>query len=557
MPPIDENELGPRIERAGYKYVEGSGFGAGAMWVQGEWSQDKRGKWNFKPLEYDGGGVVAPESQEQIANQLYPSSSPYIRANQQQAEKPDRITQGGIVYERGGDGEFRPLVPREASGDGGMTAYQGAQLAQQDRQWQATFDQNMVAAQRQYEQKQAELQQQKAINDQNMAFARDKEAFAQSQDNKRLAMQAQTQMQSAMVAQADIQFKQATLDMQWQTFNATAMNEAAKFNQQMAFNVQQANQQFESQKQDRLANMATQAGTLAQDPGDRGKFAATVLANSGWGGGAAVTSGQDYRTEDSLVPLESLLRTREDVQKSSSPYTFTPAQPSLMSAPTMPQVPSLAAMMGGAAGGAAGGAGAPTPQTVQDSTPGYTMLPGGGINLSASEIAAGAQYQNAPQQGIPAAKHGGMVEGAYIGDEEGPELHIPMGDKQTIILNNDQAKSILGVSIKDLMARGQERYADGGIFDGGFQNVQDTDRTRATGFLSDAYKRAVSGTPFAGMKTLPSAVYLSSPGTNPFVAQLLGSLKALGEGTPAAMTSYYADLYRPTGMREMITGRSR
>lgn len=586
MPPLQDSQIGPAIQNAGYQYVNGTGYGPSALWVAGEWTGPDKSQF-VASVDPKTNKPYAAQTQEQIANELFPSSSPYLAANNKPdaAEKaPDRITSGGVVYERGADGNWTPAkgIPSSAEGAGGITQYQGAQLgldqqriAAQQQQWQATFDQNMKLAQQQYEQHQADLAQQKAINDQNMAFAQNKEAFAQSQDNQRLALQARAQVQSEQQAAADLNLKQATLQMQWETFNATAQNEAAKFNASMAFQVQQANQQFESQKQDRLAAIATQAGTLAQDTGDRGKLAATALANSGWGGANVAASGQDYRTDESKTPLESLLRTRQDVQQSSSPYSYTPILAGTIGQPQMgagtdttanPNAPWQTApgtsYKPALAGGALPALPVGTPQTVGGA--GVTDPRSGAPISQQTHAADNLETIRAAQslgidtsQQIKPMANGGTVQGAYIGDERGPELHIPDPHTpgQTIILNDKQAKSVLGVSIKELMDRGQQSFASGGIFNDSFGNIPsgDSNRDLSTGFLSDAYKRAAAGTPFEGAKQLPSPVFLSSPGTNPFVSQLLGSLKAIGEGVPAAYTQWAAQQYAPSGIRDTLT----
>src|SRR5690606_24306946 len=105
--------------------------------------------------------------------------------------------------------------------------------------------------------------------------------------------------------------------------NQRAQMEAAQFNAQMGFNVAQANQQAALQRQQQLQGLAADIGTLAADPGDRGQFAAFALAISGFGqGDAALAGGQSLITDESLTPLESLLRQREDVQgQPANPYS--------------------------------------------------------------------------------------------------------------------------------------------------------------------------------------------------------------------------------------------
>lgn len=149
--------------------------------------------------------------------------------------------------------------------------------------------------------------------------------------------------------------------------------------------------------------------------------------------------------------------------------------------------------------------------------------------------------------------HGGIANGAYISGERGPELNIPIGDK-TIILNQKQMKAA-GIDLKELMYGKPQQFAGGGIFDAGWGNVQDADRTRAMQFLNDATARARAGTPFA-TGALPTPVYASSPGFSPIVTDVLGSLTSMEQGIPAEYFKELAARYRPTGVRESPIGRS-
>lgn len=284
-------------------------------------------------------GRTVPESAA-LQDVLKPPGAPKAQ------EAPDRITSGGIVYERSADGQWRPAqgIPAASTGDG----VGWANLAENKRQFDITQQQRlednaarMAEAQKRYEQEQQKINDARAVNAANLLFNQNKEAFAQATQNKQLALQARGQLMQEQQTALDIQLKQSTLDQNWAQFNATMQQRVAE-----------ANQQFENQRQERLANIATQAGTLAQDAGDRGKLAATMLAHSGWGKQNQALAGQNYITDESLTPLESLLRTREQVKSQASPYTFTPIErPARLN---MPALPDLNAMM----------AGMQTPQTV-------------------------------------------------------------------------------------------------------------------------------------------------------------------------------------------------
>lgn len=150
---------------------------------------------------------------------------------------------------------------------------------------------------------------------------------------------------------------------------------------------------------------------------------------------------------------------------------------------------------------------------------------------------------------------GGIAPGAYISGERGPELNIPLGDK-TIVLNQKQMKAA-GIDLKKLMAGSKkpEKFANGGIFDAGWGNVQDQDRTLSMQFLNDALARARAGTPFQE-GALPAPVYASTPGFSPLVTQVLGSLTSMAQGVPTEYFQELAAKYRPSGIRESVTQRS-
>ena len=150
---------------------------------------------------------------------------------------------------------------------------------------------------------------------------------------------------------------------------------------------------------------------------------------------------------------------------------------------------------------------------------------------------------------------GGVANGAYISGERGPELNIPLGDK-TIVLNQKQMKAA-GIDLKKLMAGGNKpkQFADGGVFDQGWGNVTDPDRTLSMNFLNDALARARAGTPWQS-GPLPTPVYASTPGFSPLVMQTLGSLTSMAQGIPTEYFQELAAKYRPSGVRESVTQRT-
>ena len=165
----------------------------------------------------------------------------------------------------------------------------------------------------------------------------------------------------------------------------------------------------------------------------------------------------------------------------------------------------------------------------------------------------GETLEDAQRLGLYAT--GGVANGAYISGERGPELNIPLGDK-TIILNQKQMKAA-GIDLKKLMSDSvkPKGFADGGVFDQGWGNVTDPDRTLSMNFLNDALARARAGTPWQS-GPLPTPVYASTPGFSPLVMQTLGSLTSMAQGIPTEYFQELAAKYRPSGVRESVTQRT-
>lgn len=537
------------LRAKGYTWSNGNPPGAsgpGALWV-------------------DPFGRVVPESAA-LAEALKAPAPPKAQ------EAPDRITSGGVVYERSADGTWRPAqgIPAVAgSGDSGVG---WANLAENRRQFDITQQRQQASLEQQIRQTDAQIaakEKELALQQANFDYLKTKDAYAQQTNDKRLALETNAQMFNQQQAIAGLNLQKAQMQAQRDSMVFQSQQDAAKFNAQMSFNVQQANQQAETQRQAQLQSLASSISEAARDPGDRGKLASLLLANGGWGQvNTAIGQGANLITEESQAPLESLLRTRQDVQnRPANPYSFTPIQtPSIpglnldaLNAPTgSPAVdtsagwqndpmsvrsamrsgwkpkdpnaitnPQVREMLGLDAAAAQPGTGA------------------GGFDQAANNFAI---TQAAQSMGLPGLAHGGVTEGAYISGERGPELNIPLPGGGAMVLNQKQMKG-MGINLDELM-----HFDDGGIF-GGFGNVQDTDRTLSTNFLRDALAKARAGTPFnAG--NLPAPVYASSPGFNPYITRLLGSLSAMGQGVPADLYADLAARYRPTGVTESVIRRS-
>ena len=421
-----------------------------------------------------------------------------------------------------------------------------------------------------------------ALNQRKQDWAESQALYARAVDDKNLLETAKKNLFDQQSRIADIQSKiadnqarrqefQSQIDWNVQQLNANALNEAARFNAQMGFNVEQANIQAEQQKQAQLQSLASSIAEAAKSPGDYGKLAALTLANTGWGAPAtAIGRGADVRTTESLAPLESELRTRRDVMaRPDRPYTFTPIQPTLATAPTLGPLDLSKIKIPTAAGepGTSTAPGTVTPVTGATNTPNnlISSLINAGANPNSAagfaEILAkqqNASQQSAADQGVPAQAKGGVIPryatggyapGAYISGERGPELNIPLGD-QTLILNQKQLKAA-GIDLKKLMSgyNKPKQFADGGVFNTGWGNVQDQDRTLSMQFLNDALERARAGTPWQS-GPLPTPIYTSSPGFSPIVSQTLGSLTAMAQGIPQEYFQELAAKYAPSGMTQ-------
>lgn len=89
------------------------------------------------------------------------------------------------------------------------------------------------------------------------------------------------------------------------------------------------------------------------------------------------------------------------------------------------------------------------PQSVLDD-PRYPGNPG----FEASQDAMGADPEStaasiANFQGIQSRAGGGLASGAYIGDEKGAELHIPLGLGEALVIPHDQVKNFLRKAAAD------------------------------------------------------------------------------------------------------------
>ena len=424
----------------------------------------------------------------------------------------------------------------------------GARIGEDQRQ----FDLGTREAQRQFD-----LTQQRLLADMEMRrtqteadlrlqtqlldFNKSKEQYAQATGNKRLELDTQAQM---FQQQATIQ----NLISQRDQANA----EIDQFNARMAFDAQQLDVTREENRQDRLAQNNRDIAGFAAKPVDYGAAASFALAHGGWGQqDAALAQGADLRTDRALEPLQGGLNLREILGR---PITPTVAPQAARLGPL-----DLSALRGGGGGGGSDAANSGAYRTLADTGQEASLRAAGldDAGLAAIRAAGGltpaaiTALTEAQRAGtIPAAAGGGVMDGAYISGERGPEINIPTPNG-AVVLNQQQAKK-MGIDLKALMKNPEvKKMATGGVFSG----LSTPATAGARSFADAGVSAARQGTPWSS-GVLPTPVFASSPGTSPIVAQLLAGLRQQASGYPAEEFMRQAGLLAPTGMSERVVGRS-
>ncbi len=365
---------------------------------------------------------------------------------------------------------------------------------------------------------------------------------------------------------ADMMFSQQ-LDI------ARLQTNIAQFNSAQNVDVQQANFDNSERYATRQSNLATQIGSLAQNPIDYARATATSLANSGWGEEASLT-GVDNTSSRSLMPLEQLLRIRTNSMGGPAPITAQPVGVGLPTPMTAPPV-----MPGGATALPQTNAPLPASPTALPLTNPYDQINAiaaqqnaigtntSGFNIGANATPGGIPLDSGVQTaggftwdpngtgGIRALAGGGLEDDAFLsGDAPGndpsaggarPELNIPLGDGRVVVLNEKQMDA-LGINLKRV-----EKMALGGIFD--TMAGDDGSRDLATNFLRENVRQGLQG---SGLSGVPAPVFASSPGFNPESAQYIAGLSQAGGGLSANRYLQLAELLRPAGLAEHAVRRS-
>lgn len=374
----------------------------------------------------------------------------------------------------------------------------------------------------------------------NLDFLSQKEAFAQSQDDKRLANETRAQIFNERSTIATLQQNRSTLQAQME-------QRTQEFNASMQFQTQQANDQAQRAKRQDLAQNARDIAEFSDSPTDWGKLASFQLANTGWGqGDAAIQEEGGFITDRSLQPLAKGLNVRDEINaQPDNPFTFTP-----LTTPELPQI-DLSFLTAGLPGGMQTGTAGPIVNEAEQNK-GWTLDTKGTQSVDDDKwIGPAIDWETVrASKNLPKMAEGGMTQGAFIaGDSpdgsENEEMIIPLAGGQTLI-----------VPLKGKQKpKGMKHYATGGVFDSGiFGN--DVDTTRAREFQTEASRRARMGTPWE-TGPLPGAAFASSPIIDPQTAALIASMRGLELGESPEFFSWRTNRLRPAGVQDGVIGRTR
>ncbi len=453
----------------------------------------------------------------------------------------------------GGKAVFAGVEPQAPAGSGGSgNALGWAQLEQTKK--------NAEEATRQFDvttnAKLAQNATDSTLARELFEWNKNKEAYANTQDNVKMATQAKQ-------FQQEYGLKLSGLEMQKQQM----ISQREQFNAQMQMTVQKANMEYQAQARQELNQAGRDIAEYASHPTDYGKLAAYLTANQKFGGAANEITGKDFTSDTSLAPLGQGLQAAQSAKarSSQSPYSFAPLGLGQTAANSSTYDPNAVAHNQNVAAG------------VRDdiTNPAYAGIAAGNPYAQINAIArtqgmtnpdtnfANFNEKGNAQPGVGGFALGGMPQGAYIsGDAPGddpsaggarPELNIPVANGKAIVLNEKQMEA-LGINLKRIM-----KMADGGVFASG-EAFTAPDTTDPKQFLNESLGRALKPLPASwgvnGRDSLPSATFASSPGTSPIVTQLLGGLSAMAGLLPADEYARQAALITPMGVREQGVRRS-
>lgn len=356
-----------------------------------------------------------------------------------------------------------------------------------------------------------------ASDQQNLQFLRDQ--LQVQKDANRSADAARTAALQEQISSriASNQLQQAGMVQDAKQLQAQLDQAAAFKNADLNAQASQINEQRRSANLEQQRQVANDIASYAAHPGSVGQNAAFLLAGGANPLSTAITGGQSGLTNQSLMPLQLLLGTQEQLRQGPQWYNYTPVQ--------APQV------------------GTPQFLNQQQGAPGQpqmgTPAPGGGGGMP--------QGQNAGDIGnlLRGGAGGGVLQTG------GNNFTIDAGG--SLVPVTAAANGFDGtVTQPTLFLAGEQGPENVSINPYNTGNAVSTDKAR--NFLDTAFNTALSQTPF---QKLPTPVALSSPGTNPYLLSIGAGLAAL-RGFDPGLYLNEAQSLAPVGLGgNTLTRRSR
>ena len=179
---------------------------------------------------------------------------------------------------------------------------------------------------------------QDARDSENMRFLLRKQQVAVEEGNRTALQQAfglQEQI-SSRIESTRLQRQQLVTNVQ--TLNAQMASETARFNSQQQMQADQINESRRQANLDQRRGVARDIAEFSANPGDVGKMASYLRSGGATGITQAMAAGETAITDESLLPLELLLGTRNELN--GGPNNF---DPTLVDAPEV-AIPEFAEM---------------------------------------------------------------------------------------------------------------------------------------------------------------------------------------------------------------------
>lgn len=458
-----------------------------------------------------------------------------------------------IIY---ADGTFAtspaPPPPQKATGGGGGVSYSdvgpvSAGLRQQEiDQAAAQQQQNNQLTLQKLRQDDTQFRIQQQYLGEKLRIDTEANNRAEIRATQQLMEQIQTRMESNALAQqrvlADAQQLQAQMDFQAAQANASQKMQAAQFNEQ-------ARQANISQQRGVASDIANFSG----NPGDVGKNASYLMAGSSAPISKAIATGQDARTDASLMPLDLLLQSRD--QLAQGPQQFMPQDIVAPRVPMptfqpqnaqMPQYPGQAAAQPQGPQIATG-----TPQQSAASIQGFLGAGKGGGSFSSGGNTFRID-QNGTLVAVPAAN-------GFFGTVDQPTLFMAGegGSPETVsVTPNRDAGSALSGTMTPSASLMPNPTAGAPISNTMTPSAAQPQPSASRDFLNAAFARALGNSPWAKAGN-PTPVGVSAPGTNPFLQEMAAALAAIGQGINPALFMREAQMATPMGVSGAPSRRTR